>query len=321
MRKVTRELFAVNALYALIPLLLLLLPQIVPTDGMEPYGAAYCAYMVCAEFGIIVLPTLAWFATPWGRETAKRFWGRRPDWSILLMIPLGVCAYFAMNGVSVVWMLALNALGLDEFVQRVPTAETGAQVLIGMGIIAMVPAICEEFFCRGVLQPELHGRMKPWVAILLGGAMFALLHGQVMALPVHVLLGAGLCLVAYWTRSVWYTMVWHLMQNGIAVVTTFVSQFVLDAAGGAAQDEAVAELMGNPIATLTSAGTLISTFGMGAGVCLVLLYLSTRRMRQEPVERSEERPHWVAYVPLLVAAACIVYLYVRDAMWMAGGVG
>lgn len=61
----SRKFLMTNALYALIALLLIVLPQLLGKAELEPYSAGYCLYMVLVEFGTIVLPTLLFFLTPW----------------------------------------------------------------------------------------------------------------------------------------------------------------------------------------------------------------------------------------------------------------
>ena len=319
MKQETKRLLAVNALYALIPVLLLLIPRLFAKAELEAYSTGYNTYMVLVEFGVIVLPTLLYFLTPWGRSVARQFWAKKPGTSLLLMIPLAFCAYFAINGVTVVWFLILQALGATSMPQTIVAPQTGTQLGIGLAIIALSPALCEEFFFRGTLQPMLHRQMKPWPAILLGGCLFGLVHGQLAALPSHILLGVGLCLVAYWTRSIWYTVVWHVMQNGIAVVISYFSGAILQASESMTGMDSTAVMAEQPLLMLISAGSMIAMFGAGTALFLVLLWVTTRRQRMQPIEHTEEKPQWLAWIPLVIAAGCIVYMYATSGISMMGG--
>ena len=319
MNRESRQLLAVNALYALIPVLLLIVPKLFAKAELAPYGAGYNAYMLLVEFGAIVLPALVWCYTPAGRPTARAFWAQRPGPGLLLVVPLAFCAYFAINGVTVLWSLLLGALGLNVIPQTVVPPQSGAQLGIGLLIIALWPALCEEYFFRGILQPALHRRLPPWAAIALGGCLFGLVHGQLAALPGHVLLGVGLCLVAYWTRSVWYTMLWHLIQNGIAMVISYYSGEILKASQSAAGMDASAMLAQQPLLMAMSATMLLLTFGAGAAACLALLWLTARRHREQPIPRAECKVHPLAWSPLLIAAGCIAYQYVSSGIAMWGG--
>ena len=307
----SRKFLMTNALYALIALLLIVLPQLLGKAELEPYSAGYCLYMVLVEFGTIVLPTLLFFLTPWGRESAKETWVQKPTAAILLMIPLAVCAYFCINGVTVLWMLLLQALGFESMTQMVPLPETGAQLGLGLLVIALTPALCEEFFFRGVLQPALHRRMHPAAAIVLGGCLFGLVHGQLAALPSHVLLGMGLCLAAYLTRSIWYTIVWHFIQNGIAVVIGYFSRDILAASQSVTGMDSMQMFAQKPLAMALSGGFMMVMFGAATALFFVLLWTATRSHRKEPILR-EEKPSPLAWLPMLPAAACVLYRYIEQ---------
>lgn len=319
MKQEAKRLLAVNVLYACIPLLLMLLPMVMEKIHvqMEAYGAAYSAYLVLTELCVIVLPALIWLLTPHGRECAKDFWRDKPTAAILLVIPLSVCAYFAVNSLTIMWFILLNQFGITQMPQTVPSPQNIAQLMTGVAVIAVVPALCEEFFFRGVLQPALHRQMKPWVAIVLGGCLFGLAHGQIIALPGHVVLGMMLCFVAYWTRSVWYTMLWHVMQNGIAVVITYMENFMQS---GVDAEASLAMLTEQPVMMLLSSAMLLGFFGVAAVGFLVLLLIATRKHHKEnKPQRAEEKAPWWAYAPLIAALGCIVYLYISGTIPLMGG--
>lgn len=315
MEQKTRRFMAVNVLYALIPILLLFVPLLIPKAEFVAYSVEYCAYMVLMECGVIVLPTLVYACLPNGKGIVRSLWLQKPDTSLLLVIPLAFCAYFAVNGATVVWMLLLQMLGMEQIEQTLAAPQNGAQLAAALAIVALIPALCEEFFFRGVLQPALHQQMKPWAAILLGGCLFGLVHGQLAALPAHVLLGIGLCLVAYWTRSIWYTVVWHLIQNGMSVLILYASDAMMQVSGA----DSAAMMEQQPVAMLLSAGSMMMVFGGGTALFLVLLYLTTRDQRKQIVRCAEDRPHWVVWMPLLAAMVCIVYRYVISGIAMLGG--
>lgn len=319
MNRESRQLLAVNALYALIPVLLLVVPALFGKAELTPYGAGYNAYMLLVEFGVIVLPALVWCCTPAGRPAVRAFWAQKPDAGLLLVVPLAFCAYFAINGVTVLWSLLLSALGLTAQPQTVVPPQSGAQLGVGLLIIALWPALCEEVFFRGILQPALHRRLPPWAAIALGGCLFGLVHGQLAALPGHVLLGVGLCLVAYWTRSVWYTALWHLIQNGIAMVISYFSGEILQASQSATSMDASAMMAQQPLLMAMSASMMLTVFGAGAAAFLALLWLTARGRKAQPIPRAEGKVHPLAWSPLVVAAGCIVYQYVKSGIAMWGG--
>ena len=317
MNRDARKLLVVNALYALIPLLLAGLPLLFSGMAMEAYGPGYALYMIGMEAGIIALPVLLFFRTSLGREVQSEGFWQRPKSALLLVLPLALCAYFFVNGVTACWLALLQALGLSQAAAAVPSPQTPGELAVALLVVAVVPALSEEFFFRGVLLPRLARHFSPAAAILLGGALFALVHGDLASLPGHLLLGAGLALAAYWTRSIWYTALWHFLQNGIAVLILYVSPRLLELTAGAqtAQSAALAE---EPLMLLAGGLMLLVPFGLGTALFLFLLWLTTKEHRPLPLPRAEGRLPGPAFAPLGAGLLCALLLYVLSGLQMAG---
>ena len=97
--------------------------------------------------------------------------------------------------------------------------------LINFLVVAIVPAICEEFLFRGALQRTFYRIFKnPHVAIWIGAIIFSAIHFQFFGFFPRMLLGAGLGYIYYYTRSIWYSVFAHLLNNGYAVVLAFYMQ-------------------------------------------------------------------------------------------------
>ncbi|WP_207492008.1 CPBP family intramembrane glutamic endopeptidase [Aridibaculum aurantiacum] len=97
-------------------------------------------------------------------------------------------------------------------------------VLINLVIMALLPAIAEEAFFRGAFQKVLLRLTKmPVVAIVFSASIFALLHGTIFKfLPIFTL-GLMLGVIYHVTRNLWYTIIIHFMNNGLAVLTVYFS--------------------------------------------------------------------------------------------------
>ena len=128
MNREAKKLLAVNCLYAVIPLLLMLIPLLFSGVEMEVYGPGYVLYMVGVEAGIIAVPALLYFLTPLGRSSAQDVFSQKPTSAILLMVPLAFCAYFFVNGVTACWMALLQALGLATVAWNVAAPQGPAQL-------------------------------------------------------------------------------------------------------------------------------------------------------------------------------------------------
>ncbi len=90
-------------------------------------------------------------------------------------------------------------------------------------LIAVIPAVCEEFFCRGFLIKCFSGIKKEWVLIAVIGAIFGALHLDAYTFVPTALTGALLCFVAIRTKSLILPMILHFGNNALAVALAYVS--------------------------------------------------------------------------------------------------
>lgn len=98
-------------------------------------------------------------------------------------------------------------------------------LLINLFVIAIVPAICEEFIFRGALQRVVF-RLKsnPHVAIWLSAIIFSAIHFQFYGFLPRMLLGAAFGYICFWSGSIWYAVFAHFLNNGYAVCVAFYLQ-------------------------------------------------------------------------------------------------
>ncbi len=83
--------------------------------------------------------------------------------------------------------------------------------------ITIMPGILEEIAFRGVLFTGLRQRMRPWMAVLLSGAIFGFFHVSLFRLVPTGLLGVVLAGVVLKTGSLYPAMLWHFLNNLLAV--------------------------------------------------------------------------------------------------------
>ncbi len=115
-------------------------------------------------------------------------------------------------------MEALYNRALKVFLQM----NTFGDLLINLFIMALLPAIGEELFFRGSLQKSLlRMSQRPWLAIIVSSAVFALLHGTFFKLLPIFTLGLLLGTVYYITRNLWYTITIHFANNAFAVLSVY----------------------------------------------------------------------------------------------------
>lgn len=100
-----------------------------------------------------------------------------------------------------------------------------ASFLYNIMLIAVIPAIAEEMFFRGVLQ-QLFVRMtrRAWMGILIAGVVFSLLHGEMLGFFPRAALGVVLGLIYYYSGNLWYSILAHFFNNAFQIALVFLFQ-------------------------------------------------------------------------------------------------
>jgi sodium transport system permease protein len=90
-------------------------------------------------------------------------------------------------------------------------------------VFAVLPSVCEELAFRGFILSGLRRRFTPWNAIWLSSFMFALYPMNVFQFLPTFLLGAILGLLTVRSGSIWPAVLFHLLHNGLLVVSTWLT--------------------------------------------------------------------------------------------------
>ncbi|HRZ41808.1 MAG TPA: type II CAAX endopeptidase family protein [Bacteroidales bacterium] len=103
--------------------------------------------------------------------------------------------------------------------------QTPGRFLVNLLMIAVIPAIGEEFFFRGVLQQQLRaGLRNPHVAVFITALVFSFFHFQFQGFIPRMFLGLLFGYLMVWSGSVWLPVAAHFINNGSAVVVEYLSQ-------------------------------------------------------------------------------------------------
>lgn len=102
-------------------------------------------------------------------------------------------------------------------------------LIVNIFLIAVIPAIAEEFFFRGVMQRLMIQMMRPipWVAILITGIVFSAIHMEWMDFVPRALLGFLLGAIYYLSGNLWLPIIGHFLNNGLQVVMVYLYQVKL----------------------------------------------------------------------------------------------
>jgi len=96
------------------------------------------------------------------------------------------------------------------------------ELLYNLLIIAVLPAIGEEFLFRGVLQRLFHEMTNNiHVTILITAALFSAIHMQFYGFLPRMVLGVLFGYLMVWTGSIWVPVLAHFVNNGAAVLFAY----------------------------------------------------------------------------------------------------
>jgi len=96
--------------------------------------------------------------------------------------------------------------------------------IFSMIIIGLLPGIFEEVCFRGGLQNIFTRWFKgPWPAIILTAVLFSVIHISYYGFLVRFALGIVLGLVFYYSGSIWLSIFFHFLYNGVQVTALYLT--------------------------------------------------------------------------------------------------
>lgn len=98
-------------------------------------------------------------------------------------------------------------------------------LVVDLLLVGLLTAIAEEFMFRGALQTIFERwTLNPHTAIWITAALFSAFHMEFYGFLPRLMLGVLFGYFVYWSGSIW-TSVWaHFINNGTAVVITYLYQ-------------------------------------------------------------------------------------------------
>jgi uncharacterized protein len=113
---------------------------------------------------------------------------------------------------------------LDVFEQatlNLVTAQSIPEFILVVFVIAVTPALCEEFFFRGLILNNFERVMPYGKSIFLTGFIFAIFHFHPFNLIPLIVLGFYLTYVVYYSGSIWTGAAAHFINNFLSAYLVF----------------------------------------------------------------------------------------------------
>jgi len=152
----------------------------------------------------------------------------------IFMIVLLVISFMGLNSLIIQWNMELDFPDFMETFAR--NAEDQAKILtefltdfnnpwqflLGFLVIAILPAIGEEFIFRGLLQNKIQQISKnAHFAVWLAAIIFGLVHLQFYGVLPRILLGALFGYLYIWSGSLLMPILAHLVNNGFTLLMIY----------------------------------------------------------------------------------------------------
>ncbi len=211
-------------------------PREVPTPGMGLLAFAIALLLtidvgsilqaryplpgIVATQGLILFPALflCWYARI---DIWKTFSLRRPQWLlfpvILFMAPAAYLLVLLYSNWQQAFLPAPPELdaAMKSLIKEIQERFGMAGVL---GILAGLPAICEELLFRGMILSSFRGHLRLPAGILLVGLLFGIMHLLIYRLIPITLAGTLFAYLVWRSRSIFTSMWAHFLFNSTALL-------------------------------------------------------------------------------------------------------
>ena len=138
-----------------------------------------------------------------------------------LLVQFSLCVGYDFLPDSIVNYLEKEQL-FNTKIQDYFVTKSGINLLMNVGLMAILPAIAEELFFRGILQPLfIRLTKKKWWGILITSIIFSLLHFQIDHLLAILFASVILGLVYEKKMNIYLNMLLHFAFNTFSLLSLF----------------------------------------------------------------------------------------------------
>lgn len=128
--------------------------------------------------------------------------------------------------------------------------------------IALIPAVCEEIFCRGFLLTSMKSVKNEALIILIAAVSFGLLHMDLYAFIPTALMGGLFAFLTIRTGSLLIPMLLHFFNNAISVISAYTASEAGENAGELLASLSVPQVIGYILFYLGIAAAFLYFSGM-----------------------------------------------------------
>lgn len=208
------------------------------SDHPELRDALFSAQVGATAGGLILAPLV--FLKTQRIPVAVFFRHNRLPFFLFLIAGFAVIASFGVNTLLLKWnqdiVFPEFLRGFEEWAREredeaavqteaLTKMNSAADLLLALAVIAILPAIGEEFLFRGIMQNEFYrGTRNMHVSIWATAIIFSAIHLQFFGFLPRLLLGAIFGYLYYWSANLWVAIFAHFVNNGAQIVALYYYQ-------------------------------------------------------------------------------------------------
>lgn len=110
---------------------------------------------------------------------------------------------------------------LESTTTKLVEADSFTDFLLVILVIAVTPAVCEEFLFRGLIFRNFEKAIPASKAIFFTGLLFALFHFHPFNLIPLIILGIFLTLITYYSGSIYTSVICHFINNFLSALAVY----------------------------------------------------------------------------------------------------
>jgi len=111
----------------------------------------------------------------------------------------------------------------DKTIDLLIASKTSGTMIVNILNIALLPAIAEELFFRGVFQKIFYNLFKSGhIAIWVTAFLFSSIHLQFFGFIPRFILGLIFGYLFFWSGTLWLPIISHFVNNAVPVIVTFI---------------------------------------------------------------------------------------------------
>jgi membrane protease YdiL (CAAX protease family) len=212
----------------------------VPLSSINQVVATTVLAALIYVMSLLIVIGIPWIGLKSRTTRADLGIAKPPQPSDLLLAPIGAIVYFILSfilvSVATMFVTGFNAGQAQDTGFNALTENY--QFVLAFVTLVLIAPVAEEILFRGYLLGKLIKTVPVWLAVLITSFLFGFIHLGFTDHPAWNLaldtfaLSIVLCMLRLKTKSVWASMLVHMMKNGIAFYILFINPLLLHTLGG-----------------------------------------------------------------------------------------